>query len=299
MAFPASATLPLNQRISIKWAGYTALVWDIYRTEKLSRKAEEQGAVWTCQCLWEDRYQVATALIGGTLDVSGTYVYSNGFPYPDNPAWIVKSIDMKPYAPRDQSLMQSGEDEGDLAIYPMAELTVNFGVPDYTQAQTPNIGEQELDWCNNTVPLTQNITSFYWDDGTPLQLDQNVPIKFPTIRFTQTLFNRPSLNVQLFTSLINKVNSEAFFGAPAGTVLFQGPKSSRKLTPAGALNWDIILHFEWNGVEMAGTTAGWNKQWRTFINGVGNGWYDFFTDQAGTQTLFSTADLNSLLTVNV
>lgn len=292
MAFPPQSDLPLNQRVTVDINGYPAKVWDFSRKERVSQDIHTQGATWIFGCLWADRIPIANALIGGGVAAGGSTVYLNGWPYPDNPAWLCKLVETEPDPqmswPKGEGLSEPGTV---LANFQRAKMTVTFGVPEFQVGTPNNLGEQELDFCSNSVPQTGTTSGLFWADHTPLPADINIPITYSTIKFTQTIYNRKSLPIALAESLTDHVNSVEFFGGPPGTVIFRGGRSRRKITPKGPMNWDITWSFEFNGsIAGNGTQSGWNKMWKPTV-----GWSDFFTDAASTKTLFASGDLNQLL----
>lgn len=291
-SWPAGSILPPEQKIQINVGGVTYSVWDVYRTEVVSQHVNEQGVDWTFLCDWKERYNIAAALVGGGAETGDTTFFANGWPYPDNTNWLAMKVTMAPDQPQGQALQQT--DAPFLSQFQRAKMICHFGVPPFLLTNQQNIGEQELDFCSNSVPQTSQSTGFWFRTGagpiTPVPADMMLPITYITVKFTQQAFNRISLNVPLVRSLVNHVNSATFLGSPIGTVMFQGGRSHRKITAKGALNWDITFQFEENNTMMGGTQSGWNKLWQPKV-----GWTDFFTDDAATTRLFPSGDLNALL----
>jgi hypothetical protein len=295
MAFPPGSILDPSLTVTLDINGSSFQIWDNYRTEIVAQDVHQQGATWQFQCLWDERFAIAEALVGGGVAAALLTVFNNGWPYPSNGNWLAKKVTMKPDAAYKEALSEESDD-GDLAEFQRALMICEFGIPDY-QNQQNNTGEQELDFCSNSVPQSNQVTSFWWaDTKKPLPADMNLPITYTTIKFTQTLFNRSYLNIPLFSSLTDHINSVSFGGSPSGTVLFRGGRSRRKITPKGALNWDITLNFEINNTTMNGTQSGWNKLWRPANTGggVNAGWFPFSVKGDGSQSLFTSADLNQL-----
>jgi len=288
-SWPAGSILPTSQQIQIVVNGIEFSIWDVYRTEIVSQKWQEQGVDWTFLCDWEDRYEIANQMVGGGALTGDTQFFYNGWPYPDNPNWLCQKITMGPDQPQGQALQQ--EDPPLLSAFQRAKMVAHFGVPPF-QPNANNVGEDELDFCSNATPQTGTESAFSWDDmsGQDVPADMNLPITYVTIKYTKTIYNRATLNLPLIRSLINSINSVEFLGAEPGTVLFQGGKSRRKITGAGALNWDITLQFEENSSFAGnGTQAGWNKLWKPQV-----GWTPFAVKGTGG-TLFPLNDLNQLL----
>lgn len=287
-SWPSGSILPPEQQIQIVVNGQPFNVWDCYRTEVVSQKYTEQGVDWTMLCDWKQRYAIANAMIGGGAITGDTTFFYNGWPYPDNPNWLAQKISMGPDQPQGQALQQT--DAPFLSQFQRAKMVVHFGVPPFTSNQN-NVGEDELDFCSNSTPQTGTTTAFTFvgGGGGDVPGDMNLPITYTTIKYTKTVYNRSGLNLPLIRSLVNHINSSPFLGAPNGTVLFQGGKSRRKITAAGALNWDITFQFEDNSSILGGTQAGWNKLWK-----AGVGWTPFVIKTLGTN-LFPDGDLNQLL----
>lgn len=287
--WPSGSILPLDGRVSVQSNGLIFDVWDMYTTSVVSQEVSEQGADWTFACLWDEQYAISEAIVGGGALTGSTTYYANGMEFPNNPNWIAKKISIGPLQPMGQALQQT--DAPFLSAFQYAKCVCHFGVPPYLMTQQNNTGEDEVDFCVNSVPQSSQSTGFNWsDDNTPVPADMNLPITYATLKYTKQVFNRTSLNLPLIRSLLNHVNITPIFGAPAGAVLFQGGRSRRKITSKGALNWDITFQFEENNCPgMAGTTSGWNKLWKPQ-----KGWTSFYMNAAGHPSLFANGDLNSL-----
>lgn len=281
--FQSGAYLPDNLRVTVDVNGQLFDIWDETRNEMYCHAgSQSQKAVWTWLYDWDKRKSLVAALLGGSTNVAGTTIYANGWVYPDNPVWLVQTIEVTPdglYYPSDTGIQ-----------FQRARLKITFAIPEFIVGQPNNTGEQELDFCSNSEALDQGTTNFLWvSDNVAIPGLQAPIIRYTTVKFQQSIYNRAFLNVPLFISLVDSINSTPFFGAPVGTTRFTGARSTRKITQAGALNWDIHLSFENNQSTLGGTQAGWNKKWRP-----GFGWQEFKTK--GTNLpFFPSNDLNQLL----
>lgn len=273
--FPQSSILDTSTMIAVNINGTTYNVWDEDRSEVFQHAgAMSQKAVWEPRCLWEDRLDITQSLLGGGEFIAGTTLFLEGWVYPDNPAWTVQGVTTKGEGLRAPAIaaqqVTSWTPTGGMLAYQRCKLTVQFGIPEY-DISTPSTGEQELDFCNNSIPLNNQDIAFSWADGTPFHPSQYPTYNFPTVQFQQSLYNRANLPTAGILVAADKVNSSPFFGAPATQVLFKGCRTSRKITPLGHNNWDLHFSFEYH-------PFGWNKrfrestgQWEDYVvKGTGN-----------------------------
>lgn len=290
MAFGPGTILDPDDRISVVINGQTFLVWDENRSENFAHSIPTQKATWTFVCLWEDRVRICATILGGSTGIAGTTLFLNGWQYPDNSAWLAQQCTTVGDGLRSQYVITNQQETSTPAAllnFQRARVTVSFGIPDFTVGQPNNLGEQELDFSSNSVPLTQNATSYLWaggsQNGEPLPISMSPVLRYTTVQFTQSRYNVAVLPIQTVITLVDCVNQDVFFGGQAETVLFKGARSTRTITPTGATNWTVTFSFEEN-------RNGWNK----IYNSKDSQWVPF-TRNDGSK-LFTPANLNALYT---
>jgi hypothetical protein len=82
-----------------------------------------------------------------------------------------------------------------------------------------------------------------------LVVSQNVGVLMPTIDFSLTFHQLPSLNVAGYAALAGRVNTEVFYGCAAGTVQYVGPSWQGQKTVGNVVSWDVTHKFRFRWIE--------------------------------------------------
>jgi hypothetical protein len=148
-----------------------------------------------------------------------------------------------------------------------------------------------LDFATQVVGLPRSAPTYQFPDGTPLAPQDSPPLRVGIVTIVQTRKNLAVLPTSLVQGLAGSVNSVAFLGGSAGTVLFDGAHADRRLTTVGAENWDMTYKFLY-------LPSGWNNilQPSSKVSGsTAVGTFQQVTRIATGATLYATADLSPLL----
>lgn len=288
MSLPFGTFDPAQKITLLSVGGQSFQGWDIapeaseVREVWARERTQNKGKVRIVLDNWNNRIPFIAAMLGGTLQTSGGAQYRLSLAYPDFKAWICHSIEVRQLAP--QGVGPNGIIAG---LY--ADLTMNFGPPDYTPFATNGLGVAELDVVSNAISLDQTQSSFkYTSDGVQLP-----PSAFPALRFTTVSvrlprIDLPALPLSTVMSLVDHSNNATFLGQPAETVTLRGAKSKWKLTAGQIVNFDADFFLEIHSV-----SGGWNKTYRP--NPTGSGGWVAFTDLQGNK-LFPPVDYSPLVT---
>lgn len=120
----------------------------------------------------------------------------------------------------------------------------------------------------------------YAVSGVPLQHD--VAISMPGILFSFTLYQVPTLNIDLYTSLCGKVNNATFLGRDAGTVRFDTFEDEISTTIGGVQTKSVSLALAWRP-----------RPWNQVLLPNGS-WSEPLNVNDGSK-IHTTADFSSLL----
>lgn len=175
------------------------------------------------KCLWDDRFQLCSDLIG-TWTISGKVIFRQpAFLYPAAPQLFCTDIlDIsplgKPILPRFLSLPWMSRQ--------LAIVTARFSIPGYTQDGSDQSGQPftKVSITPSAEFITLPDTTYWFADGTPATTPP-VGLLIPQIDFCWTRYKLPVIPDVEMTNLAGRVNSDVFyitktFGAPVGTVLF-------------------------------------------------------------------------------
>lgn len=138
---------------------------------------------------------------------------------------------------------------------------------------------QDLDFSTDIINLDRS--QYKWaSDGTVTNTP--VRIKSNIIIMSITFHRVPYMPTALLMAAGGCVNSSTFMSAPAGQVLFTGPRTHRDINPDGSYVQSVQLNFKYRN-------KSWNKDfrpdtllWDGLVDGSGNG-------------PFATYNLNNLL----
>jgi hypothetical protein len=129
---------------------------------------------------------------------------------------------------------------------------------------------QDLDFSTDYILLDRSQYKYVSDSTV-----SNVPVRIKSniIVWNITFHRCPYMPIQLLTAAGGCVNSSTFMGAPAGQVLFKGPRTHRDINPDGSYiqSVQLVFHFRnksWNKVFRQDTLL-----WDGLVDGSGNGPY--------------------------
>lgn len=140
---------------------------------------------------------------------------------------------------------------------------------------------QELDFATETYTIADAKYNF---TNTPQTVDVPVKIQIPITTLTLTFHQLPYMPMTVVRQLRGRVNSATFLGAPAGTVLFKGARTTRQWNSDGSAVQEVQMTFSerdplypWNSLPNSKSLA-----WNPVEDPQGN-------------TMYPTADLTPLV----
>lgn len=175
------------------------------------------------RCLWDDRFQLCSDLIGTWAVAGGTIIRTPAYLYPASPQLFCTDIvDITPFG---KPLPSRFVPIRAWIFRQLATVTARFTIPGYTQDGSDQSGQPYTVLSLNTSGefLTLPDTTYWFADGTPTL----TPIGFliPQIEYTWTRYRMPIIPDAQMAALCGKVNSDSFkisktFTADPGTCLF-------------------------------------------------------------------------------
>jgi len=202
--------------------------------------------------------------------------------FPNFPNLISVGATIKPIIDRDTSVGSSVPNSSSGPSYGYADVTINYETKDR------NLDTFLQTEINFSVEKIQAPVGKY-KAGNPLEtIDENIAISIPEIEFSITEFNVAKIDVGLISFYVGKTNSNTFFGAPPGKVLYLGASSSSSFSPSGVVFRDITHHIkirsrDWNYVLLRNQSDGTpDQQWGPV-----------------TPLIYDSADFNSLFQIVV
>lgn len=155
------------------------------------------------------------------------------------PAILVSQVEVKPF----------GTDNtcGCDKPYTSAEVEVTFATPQYAQQGDDTLLSIEYEVANEILSLPGSAYTF--QDGTRGDIGIGIPITCTGLSITR--YRVPTIDITTFQSLAGKVNSQVFFGWPAGYVLCDPITSSSKQQFGGVTLNDVSYKFRIRSIPWA------------------------------------------------
>jgi hypothetical protein len=246
-------------------------VWDEGVEEHFDRSTA--WARRTMRCRWDQRAALVTALRGGAGLIGNVTIYNPAQQYPDYGGLYIDAVDIEGVPANGLDIAPSG-----VVAYKYARLRALYTSLGFIDGVDK--GFLSLDYGTEIIKLPDGAVSV---SGGGVRLAQSPTKRVPC----QTLvYMRRSLatlpTAAILAASAAPLNSASFFGGVAGSVLFEGGRSSTRLTTSGATNWDLELRFSHRD----------NPRWNQAHDS--NGVIQDVTLASGTP-LYSSSDLNSLI----
>lgn len=202
--------------------------WDEEIAESFTRTTAKVTR--TIRCAWADRGKLIGFLRGGANVIGNFYIYTTPQTAPAYPWLYTDEVEVA----RDGAKKQDGAGviAGDYAILTVA----------YTPILGTQTGSISVDFGKEIIALPDNALKFADGSGEPVPGSKAKVI--PIVGITQSRLNLGTLPVQaILAASLAPLDNSGLFGAPAGTLLFDGGRAVRKFTTAGAENWDLEYRF--------------------------------------------------------
>lgn len=230
----------------------------------------------TLRCAWSDRVALQKYLIGGSQQIGGVTIINAGQPHPDYNLLFAAEIDIEGEGAKSNT-------GTNVVAYERAVLTVQYKPVQYAAGSTTSTLSVDFSSQIITLPRSQPMLKFGDGAGEDLPPEDNPGFRTTNTSFEFTRYGLTSIPVAaILAAELSPVSSAYFFGAPAGTIIFDGARSLERTVSLGATVIDLSLRFVSNPL-------GWN----------------FAFDKTGAlrpilkkngDPLFASSDLNALLT---
>lgn len=245
--------------------------------EVYSRQWDESRADWHILCNWDQRVQIAAAMLGGSTLVNGKPVYSLPAAWPYAPTWICKRIEAAGHGKPHQDTATG------LIAFDYAKMRLQFGQPDW-EPDTALVSETHVSASATAISLDPTTPSFKLVAGGQKIPPAQIPsVRVTTLDLDYTLYNRTSASVPTYLGLVDNTNNASFLNIAAGKLLYLGPETIRTQTVSGQIQIHVQHRF-------AAHPQGWNY---TYV--AGTGWAQY-TDLSGNP-FYTSADFSPLLSV--
>ena len=219
--------------------------WDEGVREKDRRDGVE--ATRTLLCHWSDRRALIRKLRPPATLIGGVYAY-DADPYPDIPGLLPDEFDAV-------GVGELSEGPNGMVAHKYARITARYSTLDIEEPDGQ--GFLSLDFGASILTLPKASVLEYLDtNGDPLASEpKNVPYNenpnwsLTTVAFTVGLRNLGELPVaKIMAAAAKPVSSTPMYGQSAGTVIFDGGRSLRRLMPGADATslegvWDLELRF--------------------------------------------------------
>lgn len=276
--------MPLDSSTSITIAGIQC--WDEGTKESFGR--ERSTASRQLLCYWADRItlinsvrtNLGTAIIQSTSTGNIIVGYEAPQSYPDAPWLFVDTVEVEGI-PGENGLSVG---TNGMVAYKYARIRFNYGQLPYYESGggfPVETGVLSVDFggAMDTLPQTDGILTFTDMAGGVVKAASNPIIFYNVASFQRSRLNQPSIPTNLIMAAQDCSNQAVFYGAPIGTVKFDGAKSQRKLYAGGTAGWDIYYAFSykkvgWNSI-VDSTTGKYRPVKYTSDNSLPYPYYDF------------------------
>jgi hypothetical protein len=263
---------------------------------EMSEGSDDQGG-WAHKSYgvsWGDRMQFVRDVMGSSSmsgGIAGSWNRKYPLAYPDDPHLYARSVEIKPHGAWYKTTPLT---------YDHAIITVTFRAPtwsfssaddplflnSFSQDPTENAAlincTQSLEWGVEWLPIP-NASATYAATGN--KVTTPMAKRVTIVRMVLTWTDLPYMPLTGVLTYADVLNNATFLNRPRGTVMLEGPKTTRKRMPDGTVVQDLTLSlktrkFDWNDVLLPDGT------WDTVIFGGDS-----------TKTIFSYVDMKPLLFV--
>ena len=251
-----------------------------YRGERYKRRGVDSFSTKVWLCKWSDRGALQNALLGGSTNVMGGVVFTNGWPHPEIVNFYVQTVDVEPVGLLSTNTFAQ-------PTYEYARLVIQFGPPSWDLTQLSAIGELHCHMASQSIPLDQNQTTFeYTADSVAIGPAQRSFVEFSIMEISLTLYERVGFNGPLINSLMDCTNNAAFYGAAVESVRFRGAETDRRAVTTSYIQYDTTIYLAWHPI-----SGGWNKLPRAGSSPL---WQPYRVKATGLKE-FPPADITQLL----
>lgn len=248
-------------------------------------------------CAWNDRWALTNFFAGttGSPGLTGGWIRPNPYRYPvtfDGAAIYATNTTVR--------------GTGDIVSSPTAEIvewthaivTVSYAPLDYAvnfnddpdflnslsddpvENESLQFATQELDFSGEWINIPSASVSF--SDLT--KIDTPMSRRITVIRMHITWHRYPLMPMNKIAEYADSVNDATFLGRERGTVMFEGPKTTRELETDGTITQKVAMTFKWRKTD-------WNK----FLRPDDGTWDEVIYDGDGTKFTYDYKNFRNLL----
>lgn len=215
-------------------------------------------------CAYADRWKFLRELRGYSTVSGGKVLRHPPAVYPDNKLLYADDARVSP--------LITGVRQGvNQVTFDYAKIDVTFKTPDYNYESGGGTGEPAVDGVTYGTVRLAFAGEFVTIPGRKARfktsgeaLDSNPGVLVPNLEYSITRHQIPYLPVTIIKGLVGKINSAAWLGFDAETVLFVGGEADRSATSEGLQAWTIDFKFLWRPVSWnMGLTT--NRTWEYVV----------------------------------
>jgi hypothetical protein len=231
---------------------------------EMSEGADDQGG-WAHKSYgvsWADRFQFTRDVMGYSSmsgGIAGTWNRKYPLAYPDDPHLYARGVEIKPHGAWYKTTPLT---------YDHAVVTVTFRAPEwsfstaddplflnsFSQDETENAAlvncTQTLEWSVEWLPIPNAVATLQTSGN---KITTPMAKRVTVVRMVLTWTDLPYMPISGVLAYADVLNDAKFLGRPKGTVMLEGPKTTRKRMADGTVVQDLTLSLktranDWNKV---------------------------------------------------
>ncbi|MFZ5828747.1 MAG: hypothetical protein ACOY3P_01600 [Planctomycetota bacterium] len=221
---------------------------------------------------WEDRHAMVALLIGQGYPLAGTPPSA----YPGRPAIVAAEVKLEPWpavpaaqAAFDDVTADLNSYDGRLALLTIEYKWLEFVLPrgDLPEPEPGTLLTYRMELGCEYVPIAGLSLRWVAAGEVPVPPDAVPAVRVPIVEHHVTWHRVTDPPWQAIRQCTGTVNQNAFLGAAAETVLFDGAVASRQFVGLAELDqphfgWKITYIFREKAIKAAGQVFGWNHHYR-------------------------------------
>jgi len=250
-------------------------------------------------CAWDDRGALVQELLGDGYEFGGT----SRAQYPEKPGIVAMRARCQPFADDVTPQVLNELTEGLNSYSGFAKVTVNYELllpadrDELPEVEDGTFLTYRMDFGGEYTEISGHSMAWETEAEAPVPPEAIPTVRVPIIEHHVTWHRVVNPPWQAIRDGVATVNSGAFMGAAAGTVLFDGATAEREFIRLDELahpelGWRISYVFREKAIKTgAGNIVGWNHRYRS-LPADDPGW-DELADANGNR-LYRSSDFTSL-----
>jgi hypothetical protein len=250
---------------------------------------------------WKDRHAMVGELLGNGFEF-GTRGPAQ---YPNRNAVVAMRVKLEPWpqCPEDQGAFADIALDVNSYSGKFATIVIDYELLDTSggRPDAPNIENEtfltyRMDFGGECIEIPSQSMQWYGASGVPVPPEAVPTVRVPVVEHHITwhrVINPPWTTIH---NSVGTVNSAAFMGSPAETVLLDGVTADKEFVNIDSLNapqfgWRIRYVFREKAIKSGGNVYGWNHAYRS-LPADDPGWSKL-VDQA-SEGLYRTSEFTPL-----